>query len=122
MAIHIDPKGFVWITANGEQGGQVLKFTKDGKFVLQIGHPGPQTNSTDTSRLGQPANVMVDEAAHEIYVADGYFNHRVIVFDSETGAFKRMGARTASRRPTTRWPPTIRQRRRRRNSAIRFTA
>jgi hypothetical protein len=34
---------------------------------------------------------MVDEAAHEIYVADGYFNHRVIVFDSETGAFKRMG-------------------------------
>ena len=91
MAIHIDPKGFVWIAANGEQDGQILKFTKDGKFVLQIGHPGPQTNSTDTSRLGRPANVMVDEAAHEIYVADGFFNHRVIVFDSETGAFKRMG-------------------------------
>jgi DNA-binding beta-propeller fold protein YncE len=90
MAIHIDPKGFVWIAANGEQDGQILKFTKDGKFILQIGPPGPQTNSTDTSRLGRPANVMVDDAAHEIYVADGYFNHRVIVFDSETGAFKRM--------------------------------
>jgi hypothetical protein len=88
--IHIDPKGFVWIAANGEQDGQILKFTKDGKFVLQIGHPGPQTNSSDTSRLGRPANMMVDDAAHEIYVADGYYNHRVIVFDSETGAFKRM--------------------------------
>src|SRR5437588_11843769 len=44
--IHIDPKGFVWIAANGEQDGQILKFTKEGKFVLQIGHPRAQTNST----------------------------------------------------------------------------
>ncbi len=88
--IHVDPKGFVWIAGNGDEDGQILKFTKDGKFVLQIGHPGAQTSSADTSRLGRPANMMVDDAAHEIYVADGYFNHRVIVFDSETGAFKRM--------------------------------
>ena len=80
----------MWIAGNGEQDGQLLKFTKDGKFVLQIGHPGAQTNSSDTSRLGRPANMMVDDAAQEIFVADGYFNHRVIVFDSETGAFKRM--------------------------------
>jgi len=42
--IHIDDKGFVWISGNGDEDLQILKFTKDGKFVLQIGHPGAQTN------------------------------------------------------------------------------
>jgi DNA-binding beta-propeller fold protein YncE len=87
--IHVDAKGFVWITGNGENDGQVLKFTSDGKFVLQIGKVGPQTGNADLTRLGQPAGVEVDTAASEVYVADGYYNRRVIVFDSETGAYKR---------------------------------
>ena len=29
------------------------------------------------------------EAAHEIFIADGYINSRMVVYDSETGAFKR---------------------------------
>ncbi len=57
---------------------------------MQIGKPGDQTNSLDTTRLGKPANMTVDAAANELYVADGYYNHRVIVFDADTGAFKRM--------------------------------
>ena len=88
--IFIDAKGFVWLAGNGETDGMILKFTHDGKFVMQIGKSGPQTDSQDQSRLGRPANMTVDIAANELYVADGYFNHRVIVFDSETGAFKRM--------------------------------
>lgn len=88
--INIDPKGFVWIGGNGNKDGHILKFTKDGKFVLQIGKAGPQTSSTDTTRLGRPADTEVDVAANEVYVADGYQNHRVIVFDADTGAFKRM--------------------------------
>ena len=88
--IQVDGRGFVWVAGNGAHDGQLLKFTKDGRFVLQIGHAGPQTDSRDTSRLGKPANVDFDMAANEVYVADGYGNHRVIVFDSETGAFKRM--------------------------------
>ena len=43
--------------------------------------PAPQTDSRDTSRLGKPANVDFDPAANEVYVADGYDNHRIIVFD-----------------------------------------
>lgn len=88
--IHIDHKGFVWLAGNGEQDGQILKFTADGRFVLQIGRQGPQTNSLDTSRLGRPAAMQVDPETNELFVADGYLNHRVIVFDAETGAFKRM--------------------------------
>ena len=87
--IHVDHKGFVWLAANGEQDGHILKFTRDGKFVLQIGKPGAQTNSNDTSRLGRPAHMVVDPATNEVYVADGYRNTRIIVFDGDTGAYKR---------------------------------
>ena len=87
--IHVDAKGFVWITGNGDNDGQVLKFTRDGKFVMQIGKVGPQTGNADLTRLGQAAGVEVDADANEVYVADGYYNRRVIVFDSETGAYKR---------------------------------
>lgn len=87
--IHVDAKGFVWITGNGDTDGQILKFTRDGRFVLQIGSVGPQTDSADTTRLGKAAGVEVDAAAGEVYVADGYQNRRIIVFDAETGAYKR---------------------------------
>lgn len=87
--LYVDAKGFVWVTGNGNNDGQVLKFAPDGKFVLQIGKVGPQTGSADTTRLGRAAGVEVDIAAREVYVADGYHNNRVIVFDADTGAYKR---------------------------------
>jgi DNA-binding beta-propeller fold protein YncE len=87
--INIDHRGFVWIGGNGPTDGHILKFTREGKFVMQIGKPGPQTDSKDVTRLGRPADVEVDPQTNEVYVADGYHNHRVIVFDAETGAYKR---------------------------------
>ena len=56
---------------------------------MQIGKPGQSKGSNDTANLGAPANMVVDSAANELYVADGYVNHRVIVFDATTGAYKR---------------------------------
>lgn len=88
--LYIDQKGFVWITGMGDEDGQILKFTPDGKFLMQIGKSGPQTGSQDTTRVGKAANVTIDPTTNELYVADGYFNHRVIVFDAKTGLFKRM--------------------------------
>ena len=88
--IFVDHKGFVWIGGNGDNDGHVLKFTQDGKFVMQIGQYGPLTNSQDTTRLGRPAQVVVDPASNEAYIADGYKNTRIAVFDADTGAFKRM--------------------------------
>jgi DNA-binding beta-propeller fold protein YncE len=87
--IHIDAKGFVWVSGNGDTDGQILRFTQDGKFVSQIGKPGPQTNSADTTRMGKPAGMELDPATNEIFVADGYQNRRIIVFDADTGAYKR---------------------------------
>jgi hypothetical protein len=87
--ISVDDDGYVWITGSGAEDGQLLKFTRDGAFVMQIGAVGPQTGDADVSRLGQAASVAVDAASGEVYVADGYYNRRVIVFDAHTGAFKR---------------------------------
>lgn len=87
--IFADEEGFIWLAGNGQSDRQVLKFTAGGEFVLQIGRPGPEMDSNDTARLGRPADVFVDSAAGEVYVADGYGNRRVVVFDSGTGAYKR---------------------------------
>jgi hypothetical protein len=87
--IFVDDNDFVWLAGNGKKDGQLLKFTMEGKFVLQIGKPGEGNDSNATDRLGSPADVAVDVAAKEVFAADGYGNRRVAVFDSETGAYKR---------------------------------
>jgi DNA-binding beta-propeller fold protein YncE len=87
--IYIDDQDFVWLAGSGKSDGQILKFTMDGKFLLQIGKSGGGNNSGSTERLGSPADVAVDTAAREVFIADGYGNRRVAVFDSETGAYKR---------------------------------
>ena len=87
--ITIDYKGNVWIGGNGDKDSQALKFTADGKFLLQIGRQGMNGGSNDTANLGRPAKTFVDQAANEVYIADGYLNKRVIVFDADTGQYKR---------------------------------
>jgi len=87
--IYVDRHNNVWVGGAGAEDDQILKFTRKGKFLLQIGHPGQNRGSNDTENLGSPAQMVVDEAANEVYVADGYVNHRVIVFNATTGAYKR---------------------------------
>lgn len=67
----------------------VLEFTQKGDFIKMIGHPGGSKGSNDTDNLGLPAKLSVDPKTNELYVADGYGNKRVIVFDADTGKFKR---------------------------------
>ncbi len=67
----------------------IMKFTQDGKFLMQIGHAGQSHGSNDTENLGLPAKIFIDPKTNEVYVADGYGNKRVIVFDADSGKFKR---------------------------------
>ncbi len=67
----------------------ILKFTQDGKFLMAIGKPGASKGSNDIENLGLPAKIFVDPKTNEVYVADGYGNKRVIVFDADTGKYKR---------------------------------
>jgi len=89
-ALWIDDGGNVWIGGNAPGDRQVLKFTNDGRQLLQIGFPtNAPRNNADTTMLGEPAGIEVDSAAHEVYISDGYLNSRVVVYDSENGNFKR---------------------------------
>tara|TARA_B100001123_G_scaffold114174_3_gene132925 strand:+ start:10086 stop:11228 length:1143 start_codon:yes stop_codon:yes gene_type:complete len=87
--IHVDHQDNVWIGGNGSGDAHVLKFTADGEFLLQIGQAGQGTGSNDTENLGRPASIEVDPTASEVYIADGYGNRRLIVFDSSTGEYRR---------------------------------
>jgi DNA-binding beta-propeller fold protein YncE len=99
--IHIDSKGYVWIGGNncparalaGLQpvgDDQILKFTLEGKFVMQIGRASQSKGNADTRNFHQPADAVVYAKTNELFVADGYGNHRVIVLDADSGQFKRM--------------------------------
>jgi len=87
--ITADDKGNVWIGGNAKGDAHVVKFTRDGKFLMQFGHQGKGTGSNDMENFGQVAKIFVDPKANEAYVADGYGNKRVVVIDADTGKFKR---------------------------------
>lgn len=107
--IDVDYKGNVWIGGNGRgkqpaalasdeskmaaagtvHDSMLLKFTQAGKFLMQIGKPNASKGSNDTENLRLPAKSLVDPKTNELYVADGYGNRRVIVYDADTGKYKR---------------------------------
>ncbi len=94
--IFVDHNDYVWIAGNGGGDNMVLKFTRDGTFVMQIGERGVTLGSNATTggkngtpALGRPADVEVDPATNEAYIADGYGNKRVLVVDAATGLYKR---------------------------------
>jgi len=87
--IHVDHKGNVWIGGNGPKDAQVLKFTRDGKFLLQVGAHDKQLGSNNLENFGRAAKIWVDPKTNEAYIADGYKNKRVAVLDADTGKMKR---------------------------------
>jgi hypothetical protein len=103
--VTVDYKGNIWIGGNSRDpmpgttpvagafqsfhDDMILKFTRDGKFLMQIGKPRRSKGSNDLENLRLPAKLTIDPKTNELYVADGYGNHRVIVFDADTGKYKR---------------------------------
>jgi DNA-binding beta-propeller fold protein YncE len=94
--IHVDFKNNVWISSAGgprlstRKENQILKFTREGRFLLQVGRRGASGGSLDTANFNNAADIYVHPKTNEVFVADGYVNRRVIVLDGDTGAFKRM--------------------------------
>ena len=99
--IHVDESDNVWLGGNycterdlprlqPVDDDQVLKFSSTGEFLLQIGRASESGGNADRTNLHQPADAAVYAPSNEVFMADGYGNHRVIVYDAETGAYKRM--------------------------------
>jgi sugar lactone lactonase YvrE len=96
--VFVDDKDNVWIGGSSptstsltkRSDDMLLKFTKDGKFLMQIGGPDKSGGNADTKSVNKPADAFVHQKTNELYIADGYGNRRVLVLDASTGAFKRM--------------------------------
>jgi DNA-binding beta-propeller fold protein YncE len=97
--IFVDADGSVWVSGNngfaaagappppGKSDDMLLKFTGAGKFLAQFGHAGASKGDADHDNVKQAADMQVFKG--ELFVADGYGNHRVAVLDAKTGTFKR---------------------------------
>ena len=99
--ITVDHMDNIWIGGNGPADSHVLKFTRGGDFLMQVGRPGArQTGERDgrpvftrdshsPDSFGRVAKIGIDADANEAYFADGYFNRRIAVVDMDTGELKR---------------------------------
>jgi hypothetical protein len=87
--ITVDDKDVVWIGGSAVTDDMLLTFTAQGTFVKQFGARGQSQGNADQKNFNRPADVFVYAKTGETFVADGYGNRRVVVLDSETGAFKR---------------------------------
>ena len=87
--LEIAPNGNIWIGGNGGADSHILVFSAEGEFVREIGLPGEPVDCNSTIHFNKVAEIAIDPAANEAYIADGYGNKRVAVLDVATGAFKR---------------------------------
>jgi NHL repeat len=104
--ITVDHQGNVWIAATGKdaptaggsaspaapprpQDAHLLKFSRAGRFLLQIGQAGKVEGNESKTGLNRPAGMEVDPSANEVYIADGFGNRRIVVFDANSGEYKR---------------------------------
>ena len=83
----VDHNGFVW--TNARESNLTVKFTREGKVALTIGKFNETGGSNDTTLMGRPAEIWVDAQDNEVFIADGYGNRRIIVFDGATGKYLR---------------------------------
>ena len=90
--LNVDSKGNIWIGGNGGgQDGHILRFTQDGKFLMQVGvkRAGLGPDSLATDRFYMVAKTFYHAPTNEVFVADGYGNRRVAVVDADSGKIKR---------------------------------
>ena len=96
QTIGVDRDENVWISGT-TPGDSIIKFTKDGKFLWDFGHRGPKVPASEVKQDNQQTAIFppgiaafeFDEDARELYIPDGFLNKRVLVYDMDTGAFKR---------------------------------
>jgi len=120
---YVDYQDNVWIGGNGD--GIVQKYSQTGTLLLQIGTKGvcdgPSNNSTiggttvyatcgeahdfndSHTLLNEPADIAIDPQPDpvtgkkgDIYIADGYGNHRIVVFSSTGTYLRQFGTKCAS--------------------------
>lgn len=89
--ISIDSDGVLWFAGIGRGDHVVVSYTREGKFIRQIGRREQTGGNTDGERLGNPSDVS--RIGNQVIIADGYINRRFLGFDQSSGkAFGIWGA------------------------------
>jgi DNA-binding beta-propeller fold protein YncE len=87
--LQVDPEDNIWIGGNGDGDSHVLKFTRDGRFLMQVGEPGMDVDSNSMTHFSKVTKISFDADGNEAFIGDGYGNKRVVVVDAHTGEFLR---------------------------------
>jgi hypothetical protein len=88
--LECDADGNIWIFGYYAGDDNVLKFSPSGELLRRFGQRGRRGTDADTTLLGGPTSCFHDTETREVFFSDGYGNHRVIAFNSDTGEFTRM--------------------------------
>lgn len=83
--LSIDRRDKVWVTDVGLE--QVFRFNRSGELELTLGKRG--ISGKGSGQFGRPTDVAF--AGDEVFVADGYRNSRVAVFDRRGQFLRRWG-------------------------------
>ena len=111
--IHIDYKGFVWLAATicpnqraarpqARRRRSAASSRRRASSSCRSARATRSKGNADTRNVHRAADAWVYQPTNELFVADGYGNHRVAVFDADTGAFSgcgRVRQRAERRRP-----------------------
>jgi len=105
----------LWVAGN--EDAIVQGYSHEGELLLQIGTKHLFDTSDGTSggtftnqsrdRLNAPAGAVVDPDTREIFIADGYGNKRVVVFDREGNYLRQWGRMATPAEHTAKTPGTF---------------
>ena len=96
QTIAVDREKNVYLSGT-TPGDSIIKFSREGKFLKDFGHRGPKIPADQVKQDNQQTALFppgigsfeLDEDAREIFIADGFLNKRIVVYDMDSGAFKR---------------------------------
>jgi streptogramin lyase len=106
--VRVDSQDNVWAVDEG--ANMVIKFNPQGRVVMVIGRrPEPVAGAVETLvgpqppdvpyLLSRPTDVGWDPQGN-IFISDGYFNHRVVKYDRNGRFVRKVGSSTSGRAPS----------------------
>lgn len=88
--LYVDHANTVWLGGNGDGDHVVLNFTAEGTFIKQFGQRGQTQGNLSQTYLGNPADIFHNTLENRVYIADGYINKRLTVFQTQQNVFHQL--------------------------------
>ena len=108
-SVRVDPEDNIWVVDEGTN--MVIKFNPQGRVVMVLGHrpeavqgavatnTGTPTPPAQKYLFGRPTDVAWDPQGN-IFVSDGYTNHRVVKYDKNGRFLRQVGSEKPGSEPS----------------------